>query len=121
MSIGTPEYWRARGILYTATKIGNSMLSTARSGFDAGCFKGVQVRDPCYPVVACRVDALVSIVRFRDSLRPRSKASLLASRNGKERKASYLMLVRALSARPSRCRRGRSGKSMHSGFRVRGS
>jgi hypothetical protein len=32
-------------ILYTHTKIGNSMLSTARSGFDAGRFKGMQVRD----------------------------------------------------------------------------
>jgi hypothetical protein len=31
MSNGTPEYRRARGFLYTNTKIGNSMLSTASS------------------------------------------------------------------------------------------
>ncbi|HYP80201.1 MAG TPA: hypothetical protein VEQ17_07930 [Steroidobacteraceae bacterium] len=58
---GTPEYIpapllpeadrRENGILYTNTKIGSSMLSTARSGFDAGRFKGMQVRDRRYPVV----------------------------------------------------------------------
>jgi len=42
---------RENGILYTNTKIGSSMLSTARSGFDAGRFKGMQVRDRRYPVV----------------------------------------------------------------------
>ncbi len=42
MSNGTPEYRHARSMLYTNTKIGNSMLSAARSGFDAGRFKAMQ-------------------------------------------------------------------------------
>lgn len=36
---------RENGILHTNKKTGNSLLSTARSGFDAGRFKGMQVRD----------------------------------------------------------------------------
>ncbi len=42
---------RENGILYTNTAIGNLRVSTARSGFDAGNFKGMQVRDRRYPVV----------------------------------------------------------------------
>jgi hypothetical protein len=43
-------HWRENGVLYTNTKIGASMLSTARSGFDAGQYNGM-VRDRRYPVV----------------------------------------------------------------------
>jgi hypothetical protein len=40
------------GILYINTMIGHSMLSTRSAcGFDAGLFKGMQVRDRRYPVV----------------------------------------------------------------------
>jgi len=49
MSNGTPGHRRARGIFYANTKICNSMLAAARSGFDAG-FNGMQVRDRRYPV-----------------------------------------------------------------------
>ncbi len=73
---GTPEYRRENGILYTSTKIGNSMLSTARSGFDAGRFKGMQVRDLRYPVVDAETGAVMSLVRFGDPMGPLSKASL---------------------------------------------
>jgi hypothetical protein len=51
MSNGTPESRRAREILCTNTKIGNSMLSTARSGFDADRFNAMQVCDRRYLVV----------------------------------------------------------------------
>jgi hypothetical protein len=73
---GTPEYRRERGILYTNTKIGNSMLSTARSGFDAGRFKGMQVRDRRYPVVDSETGAVMSLVRCADPRGQLSKASL---------------------------------------------
>ena len=99
---GTPEYIpapllpeadrRENGILYTNTKIGNSMLSTARSGFDAGRFKGMQVRDRRYPVVDSETGAVMSLVRFGDPMGPLSKASLPFDRNGKEQKAPDVMV-----------------------------
>jgi hypothetical protein len=70
------RYRRERGILYTNTKIGNSMLSTARSGFDAGRFKGMQVRDRRYPVVDSETGAVMSLVRCADPRGQLSKASL---------------------------------------------
>jgi hypothetical protein len=99
---GTPEYIpapllpeadrRENGILYTNTKIGNSMLSTARSGFDAGRFKGMQVRDRRYPVVDSETGAVMSLVRFGDPMGALSKASLPLDRNGKEQKAPDVMV-----------------------------
>ena len=99
---GTPEYIaapllpeadrRENGILYTNTKIGKSMLSTARSGFDAGRFKGMQVRDRRYPVVDSETGAVMSLVRFGDPMGPLSKASLPLDRNGKEQKGPDIMV-----------------------------
>jgi hypothetical protein len=99
---GTPEYIpapllpeadrRENGILYTNTKIGNSMLSTARSGFDAGRFKGMQVRDRRYPVVDSETGAVMSLVRFGDPMGPLSKASLPFDRNGKPQQAPDVMV-----------------------------
>jgi len=79
-------------ILYTHTKIGNSMLSTARSGFDAGRFKGMQVRDRRYPVVDSETGAMMSLVRVGDPLGPLSKASLPFDRNGKPQRALDVMV-----------------------------
>ncbi len=99
---GTPDYIpapllpeadrRENGILYTNTKIGNSMLSTARSGFDAGRFKGMQVRDRRYPVVDAETGAVMSLVRFGDPMGPLSKASLPFDREGKPQQAPDVMV-----------------------------
>jgi hypothetical protein len=99
---GTPEYIaapllpeadrRENGILYTNTKIGNSMLSTARSGFDGGRFKGMQVRDRRYPVVDSDTGAVMSLVRFGDPMGALSKASLPFDREGREQKAPDVMV-----------------------------
>jgi hypothetical protein len=67
MSNGTSECRCARGILYINTKIGNSMLSTARSGFDAGRFKSVQARGRRHPVADAETGAVMSLVGFGDS------------------------------------------------------
>lgn len=99
---GTPEYIpapllpetdrRENGILYTNTRIGNSMLSTARSGFDAGRFKGMQVRDRRYPVVDSETGAVMSLVRFGDPMGPLSKASLPFDRQGNPQQAPDVMV-----------------------------
>jgi hypothetical protein len=99
---GTPDYIpapllpeadrRENGILYTNTKIGTSMLSTARSGFDAGRFKGMQVRDRRYPVVDSETGAVMSLVRFGDPMGALSKASLPFDRNGKPQEAPNIMV-----------------------------
>ena len=99
---GTPEYIpapllpeadrRENGILYTNTKIGSSQLSTARSGFDAGRFKGMQVRDRRYPVVDSETGAVMSLVRFGDPMGALSKASLPFDRNGKPQQAPDVMV-----------------------------
>lgn len=99
---GTPDYIpapllpeadrRENGILYTNTKIGSSSLSTARSGFDAGRFKGMQVRDRRYPVVDSESGAVMSLVRFGDPMGPLSQASLPFDRNGREQKAPDVMV-----------------------------
>jgi hypothetical protein len=99
---GTPDYIpapllpeadrRENGILYTNTKIGNSMLSTARSGFDAGRFKGMQVRDRRYPVVDSEAGAVMSLVRFGDPMGELSKATLPFDRNGKPQEAPNIMV-----------------------------
>jgi hypothetical protein len=99
---GTPEYIpapllpesdrRENGILYTNTKIGNSMLSTARSGFDAGRFKGMQVRDRRYPVVDSETGAVMSLVRFGDPMGPLTKASLPFDRQGNPQQAPDVMV-----------------------------
>jgi hypothetical protein len=99
---GTPEYIpapllpeadrRENGILYTNTRIGTSMLSTARSGFDAGRFKGMQVRDRRYPVVDEETGAVMSLVRFGDPMGPLAKASLPFDREGREQKAPDVMV-----------------------------
>ena len=68
------------------------MLSTAHSGFDAGRFKGMQVRDRRYPVVDSETGAVMSLVRFGDPMGPLSKASLPFDRNGKEQKAPDIMV-----------------------------
>jgi hypothetical protein len=83
---------RDNGILYTNTRIGNSNLSTARSGFDAGNFKGMQVRDRRYPVVDSETGAVLSLVRFGDPLGPLSKASLPFDREGKPQQAPDVMV-----------------------------
>ncbi len=83
---------RENGILYTNTKIGDSMLSTARSGFDAGRFKGMQVRDRRYPVVDSETGAVMSLVRFGDPMGPLSKASLPFDRQGKPQQAPDVMV-----------------------------
>jgi hypothetical protein len=46
------------------------MLSTARSGSDAGRFEGMQARDRGYPVVDSTTDAVMSLVRFGDPIAP---------------------------------------------------
>jgi hypothetical protein len=68
MSNGTPEYRRARGILYTTTKIGNSLLSTSRLGLDAGRFKSMQARDRRYSVVDAEIGAVISLVCRSDPM-----------------------------------------------------
>ena len=68
------------------------MLSTARSGFDAGRFKGMQVRDRRYPVVDSETGAVMSLVRFGAPMGPLSKASLPFDRNGMEQKAPDVMV-----------------------------
>jgi hypothetical protein len=83
---------RENGILYTNTKIGDSMLSTARSGFDAGRFKGMQVRDRRYPVVDSETGAVMSLVRFGDPMGPLSKASLPFDQQGKPQQAPDVMV-----------------------------
>jgi len=83
---------RENGILYTNTKIGSSMLSTARSGFDAGRFKGMQVRDRRYPVVDSETGAVMSLVRFGDPMGPLGKASLPLDRQGKPQQAPDVMV-----------------------------
>ena len=83
---------RENGILYTNTRIGESNLSTARSGFDAGNFKGMQVRDRRYPVVDRETGAVMSLVRFGDPMGPLSKASLPFDRNGKPQLAPDVMV-----------------------------
>jgi hypothetical protein len=99
---GTPQYIaapllpetdrRENGILYTNTRIGDSVVSTARSGFDAGRFKGMQVRDRRYPVVDMETGAVMSLVRFGDPMAPLTKASLPLDKNGKEQKAPEVMV-----------------------------
>lgn len=83
---------RENGILYTNTKIGDSMLSTARSGFDAGRFKGMQVRDRRYPVVDSETGAVMSLVRFGDPMGPLSQASLPFDRQGRPQQAPDVMV-----------------------------
>lgn len=99
---GTPEYIaapllpetdrRENGILYTNTRIGDSMVSTARSGFDAGRFKGMQVRDRRYPVVDMETGAVMSLVRFGDPMAKLSKVSLPMDKNGKPQQAPDIMV-----------------------------
>jgi hypothetical protein len=94
---GTPQYIaapllpetdrRENGILYTNTRIGSSTVGTARSGFDAGNFKGMQVRDRRYPVVDMETGAVMSLVRFGDPMGKLSPASLPLDRNGKPQQA----------------------------------
>jgi hypothetical protein len=78
---------RENGILYTNTRIGNLVTSTARSGFDAGNFKGMQVRDRRYPVVDLDTGAVMSLVRFGDPMGELTPASLPLDRNGQPQKA----------------------------------
>jgi hypothetical protein len=73
-----PGSSRENRILYTNTKIGDSMLSTARSGFDVGRFNVMQVRDRRYPVVDPETGAVMSLVRFGDPME--SQRSLTAVR-----------------------------------------
>jgi hypothetical protein len=83
---------RENGILYTNTRIGDLVTSTARSGFDAGNFKGMQVRDRRYPVVDTETGAVMSLVRFGDPMGKLEAASLPLDRNGKPQKAPDLMV-----------------------------
>jgi len=83
---------RENGILYTNTSIGASKLSTARSGFDAGNFKGMQVRDRRYPVVDSETGAVMSLVRFGDPMGKLSKASLPFDKNGKPQEGPDVMV-----------------------------
>jgi hypothetical protein len=78
---------RENGILYTNIRIGDLVTSTARSGFDAGNFKGMQVRDRRYPVVDTETGAVMSLVRFGDPMGKLEPASLPLDRNGKPQKA----------------------------------
>ncbi len=99
---GTPQYIaapllpetdrRENGILYTNTRIGSSVVGTARSGFDAGNFKGMQVRDRRYPVVDMETGAVMSLVRFGDPMGKLSPASLPMDRNGKPQKAPDVLV-----------------------------
>lgn len=99
---GTPEYIpapllpeadrRENGILYTNTRIGNSNLSTARSGFDEGRFRGMQVRDRRYPVVDSETGAVMSLVRFGDPMGPLSQVSLPFDRDGNPQEAPDVMV-----------------------------
>ncbi|MEJ1961436.1 MAG: hypothetical protein WDO56_07790 [Gammaproteobacteria bacterium] len=73
---------RENGILYTNTRIGSLVTSTARSGFDAGNFAGMQVRDRRYPVVDLQTGAVMTLVRFGDpmaSCSPRRCRSIVAA------------------------------------------
>jgi hypothetical protein len=78
---------RENGILYTNTRIGSLNVSTARSGFDAGNFKGMQVRDRRYPVVDLETGAVMTLVRFGDPMGRLEPASLPLDRNGQPQKA----------------------------------
>jgi hypothetical protein len=99
---GTPQYIpapllpetdrRENGILYTNTRIGNAMVSTARSGFDAGNFKGMKVRDRRYPVVDLETGAVMSLVRFGDPMEPLKPASLPMDKNGKPQHAPGILV-----------------------------
>lgn len=99
---GTPEYIpapltpdtdrRENGILYTNTRIGDLVTSTARSGFDAGNFAGMQVRDRRYPVVDTETGAVMSLVRFGDPMGELSPASLPLDRDGQPQEAPDLMV-----------------------------
>jgi hypothetical protein len=84
--------WRENGILYTSTMIGNLMLSIASSSFDAGRFKGMQVRDRRYPVVDSETGAVMSLVRLGDPMGALSKASRPLDRAGKPRQSPDLMV-----------------------------
>ena len=83
---------RENGILYTNTLIGDNAVSTARSGFDAGNFSGMQVRDRRYPIVDSQTGTVMSLVRFGDPMAPLNKASLPMDRNGNEQKAPDTMV-----------------------------
>src|SRR6185369_8022820 len=61
-------------------------------GFDAGRFKGMQVRDRRYPVVDSETGAVMSLVRFGDPMGPLSKASLPFDRQGKPQQAPDVMV-----------------------------
>jgi hypothetical protein len=99
---GTPEYIpapltpdtdrRENGILYTNTRIGELSVGTARSGFDAGRFAGMAVRDRRYPVVDSETGAVMSLVRFGDPMGPLSPASLPLDRNGQPQEAPDVMV-----------------------------
>jgi len=99
---GTPEYIRApllpetdrreNGILYTNTNIGDMVVGTARSGFDAGNFTDVQVRDRRYPVVDSVTGAVMSLVRFGDPMGELSPASLPVDRNGQPQETTDILV-----------------------------
>lgn len=80
------------GILYTNTRIGDLVTSTARSGFDAGNFAGMQVRDRRYPVVDTETGAVMSLVRFGDPMGDLSPAALPLDRNGLPQEAPDVMV-----------------------------
>jgi hypothetical protein len=67
---------RTGRIATPATKIGNAMRCTARSGFDAGRFKGMPMRDRRYPVVDTQTCAVMRLVRCGDPTGTLSKASM---------------------------------------------
>lgn len=83
---------RENGILYTNTLIGDVAVSTARSGFDAGNFAGMQVRDRRYPVVDMETGAVMSLVRFGDPMGPLQPVGLPMDRNGKPQQAPDIMV-----------------------------
>ncbi|HTR00686.1 MAG TPA: hypothetical protein VMH83_11870, partial [Candidatus Acidoferrum sp.] len=83
---------RENGILYTNTSIGKMKVSTARSGFDAGNFKGMQVRDRRYPVVDSETGAVMSLVRFGDPMGELTKAGLPVDKNGNPQQAPDILV-----------------------------
>jgi len=81
------------GILYTNTKIGDSMLSTsALAASMPGGSRACRCATGAIPWWILQTGAVMSLVRFGDPMGPLSKASLPFDRQGKPQQAPDVMV-----------------------------